>query len=605
MSEFKAISLYNKACDLIECNGSSDMIVDVLKSAIQYIEDSSLQNTLAEAYARLNVLMGQMIEWSDSHSALGFFEKAVGAFSECGEAHLQLARCIWKDASSEYELRKVEHHLRLAITNACDDEDTWQLAKKFLGRLLLTTSKEGSPRHSEAGNILIELGFKYTFSSLILGDINVNVPKPSRLSCRKSVRIQNDYVMACDNVLPPCMLTFMKRIFHVSSPFWSEHGYDSPSTGFFSYQIELPLYTSLSSHSSSVSSFERVIEHIWRATCSQMPHVRAARYAEWWAHSRPHSNGHLLHYDYVAPSASDALPVHPLATSILYVTADCGGPTLVSNETIKSPLTQRGWLIRPAENRLASFRGSQLHCVLPGSGVSSSREARRVTVMVAFYENNPRAPAFPVPPAAMSTHSRPLKKTKKEKCASSASGSGKGKEHTWPALFAEPISPLQSCTDKGDRKEGDATSTTATSSATATATATSKKKNRDSALCDGTSNQHVRDGDGSCVWCVREWLFEGCAPGSEAVLPVSQVYTALHPSPCTRQEKGKSSRRGMEKSNSTRKQRGGGISLLDDCMFAQFDALNSGLLLAENGVCSLNCGGTCEICNAKRAEEDV
>lgn len=568
MSESEAIGFYNEACDLIECNGRCSLIIDRLNTAIRIIEESSSQHTIPEVYARSNILMGQMIEWSDSHSALQFYGKAASACNEIGEAYLQLARCIWKSASSESELHKVEELLRLAISKSRGDDDAMELAKKFLGRFLLTTSTTGSSRYFEACDILIELGYEYTFSSPVLSYSFVN--RSTGSNYRMSARVQNDFVIACDNVLPPCMLVYMKRIFNTSSPFWSDHGYDSPSTGFFSYQIHLPLYGPPTAAPAS-SSFEQVIEHIWRATCSQMPRVRTARYAEWWAHSRPHSNGHLLHYDYVAPSEPGAPPEHPLATSILFVTADCGGPTLVTNETIRHPVTERGWIIQPAENRMASFRGSQLHCVLPGAGVCSNREARRITLMVAFYEEDPRAPAFPV--AIMNSTSRPRKKLKtKSKIG-----------HTWPVLFAEPISPLLCCKERRKLCEPIVKPVAPR--------ARVREKINEEFECSYTSSGN------SCICWLQDWVFEKCSIESGAVIPVSEVYSRLIPSSIRKHKYDECvNKRGR---TSTISRKGGGISLLDDRMFAQFDALNSGLLLSENGVCSLNCGGTCEICRAK------
>ena len=46
---------------------------------------------------------------------------------------------------------------------------------------------------------------------------------------------------------------------------------------------------------------------------------------------RPHSNGHKLHYDYVVDQ-TDGSVRHPLASTVTFVTADCGGPTLVTDQ---------------------------------------------------------------------------------------------------------------------------------------------------------------------------------------------------------------------------------------------------------------------------------
>jgi hypothetical protein len=58
-------------------------------------------------------------------------------------------------------------------------------------------------------------------------------------------------------------------------------------------------------------------------------------------------------------------------------------------------LSNHGWLVCPKENRLVVFDGSLLHCVLPGSGVQTSPNARRITFMVALWEHDPCAPRFP------------------------------------------------------------------------------------------------------------------------------------------------------------------------------------------------------------------
>ena len=47
-----------------------------------------------------------------------------------------------------------------------------------------------------------------------------------------------------------------------------------------------------------------------------------------------------------------------------------------------------------------------------------------------------------------------------------------------------------------------------------------------------------------------------------------------------------------------------GIDLLGDTVFTHFVALNSGLMTASQGECSLNCGGTCPACLAMAAENE-
>jgi hypothetical protein len=159
----------------------------------------------------------------------------------------------------------------------------------------------------------------------------------------------------------------------------------SPGTGFFSFCHDL--------HKGATDGIGQVLHSVWARACAAIPAAQRARYAEWWAHTRPHSNGHKLHFDFVLPPNSKQ-PLHPLASTITFVSAECGGPTLITNQRVGG-LTSEGWLVSPKENRLVVFDGSLLHCVLPGCGVASSAGQRRTTFMVAFWENDPGAPRFP------------------------------------------------------------------------------------------------------------------------------------------------------------------------------------------------------------------
>lgn len=45
------------------------------------------------------------------------------------------------------------------------------------------------------------------------------------------------------------------------------------------------------------------------------PDVAKASHAEWWAHCRPHSNGHQLHYD--SEDEGRGVVRHPVASAVL------------------------------------------------------------------------------------------------------------------------------------------------------------------------------------------------------------------------------------------------------------------------------------------------
>jgi len=53
-------------------------------------------------------------------------------------------------------------------------------------------------------------------------------------------------------------------------------------------------------------------------------------------------------------------------SSVLYL-GDCGGPTLIINQTSSSDtLDERAWAVHPVDGRLVVFKGDLLHGVLPG-----------------------------------------------------------------------------------------------------------------------------------------------------------------------------------------------------------------------------------------------
>lgn len=87
--------------------------------------------------------------------------------------------------------------------------------------------------------------------------------------------------------------------------------------------------------------------------------------AEWWAHSRPHSSGHQLHFDTDEARIKKGEGVHcPAVSCVLYLSEEVGGPTLVIEQKFgeggKGGGSQGG-LVYPEENRLLMFDGRLLH----------------------------------------------------------------------------------------------------------------------------------------------------------------------------------------------------------------------------------------------------
>lgn len=197
---------------------------------------------------------------------------------------------------------------------------------------------------------------------------------------------------ALDGALPAEMLAKLQAAFAPDSPFWAEHAYTCGVSPFFSYvhSLEGPPRT----------GFDRVLRFLQgRAEACGFFASRQARYAEWWAHCRPHGVGHQVHFD------SDDEGIggirNPIVSSALYLTGGgVGGPTLVTDQRrvgAGSGLARRGWLVLPKENRYLLFDGRLLHGVVPGRGVAGGGDgecthglwreepARRVTLMVAFW----------------------------------------------------------------------------------------------------------------------------------------------------------------------------------------------------------------------------
>lgn len=153
------------------------------------------------------------------------------------------------------------------------------------------------------------------------------------------------YVRVTDNMLTPSFLTHLQHVFRPTSPFWSEHQYDSTvnssrTSGYFSYAYNL--------RESPTNSIEQAIQILYRKVKEMFPgktrsvcgenEKKVGRnknekiemkkiecdvtggeveknenvkdraeveeegdeeclYAEWWVHTRPHTSGHQMHFD--------------------------------------------------------------------------------------------------------------------------------------------------------------------------------------------------------------------------------------------------------------------------------------------------------------------
>ena len=126
---------------------------------------------------------------------------------------------------------------------------------------------------------------------------------------------------------------------------------------------------------------------IWRAAVKALPEARNATYVEWWAHTRRRGDGHALHYDSVPGLVDEAPPRHPLASTVTFLEASVGGPTIIFDQTVANKRSTRAWVAPARPNRLLVFDGSLLHGVVPGG----RGQGRRTTFMANFWRDDPRA----------------------------------------------------------------------------------------------------------------------------------------------------------------------------------------------------------------------
>ena len=77
-------------------------------------------------------------------------------------------------------------------------------------------------------------------------------------------------------------------------------------------------------------------------------------------------------------------PQHPIISCVLFV-REAGGPTLMTDQTLKGNLATEGWMIDAKLNRVLAFDAKYLHGVVPGIGESSEEGSRRLTFMVGFW----------------------------------------------------------------------------------------------------------------------------------------------------------------------------------------------------------------------------
>ncbi|CAL5228450.1 g11587 [Coccomyxa viridis] len=181
--------------------------------------------------------------------------------------------------------------------------------------------------------------------------------------------------------LPEGLFRQLREVFSPEAPFWQQTGYNDPDHPFFSFLYELgdPAHTAV----------EAAI-HCCKECLSRCGHdMSRVEVAEWWAHKRAATDAHQLHFDLdetrIGSGSAKYKLRHPAYSTVLYL-SDCGGPTVVLNQTASSAPAQDAWLCWPRENQLLCFPGNFLHGVIPGMPPEQDAGGQRITLVVVFWE---------------------------------------------------------------------------------------------------------------------------------------------------------------------------------------------------------------------------
>jgi hypothetical protein len=383
-------------------------ILITLKPRLQPLTASNDRYVLENpnfAHVQAHIRLGRLSEAEDeTPAAIKHYQEGLKIFPKCVQGHYWLGKALRLVAGSQQDLEKSESHLKQAISIAAELQEARKaviqkstssssfsfttktkpsgsstnsasantLNTEFKDRvqnplyneeisygveaensLLFAFLQSSEEREKDAQSLMKKLGYTYRLSTDVLSYEYPPLKRPYRPDI--------PFLQAIDNVLPMEVLERMRTAFGNHSPFWSEHRY-GPEAPYFSYVHSLE--DSLSTNpSQKKSGLDQIIQYLHRQACVMYPEARNAKFAEWWAHCRPHPHGHQLHFDSDDEGRvrNNGKPRHPIVGSVLYLEGDIGGPTLVTNQRLGDPLADHGWLVYPKENRYVVFRGSVLH----------------------------------------------------------------------------------------------------------------------------------------------------------------------------------------------------------------------------------------------------
>jgi hypothetical protein len=321
------------------------------------------------------------------------------------------ARKTWLFATKEDDLKKAEslykgliikwtHQLRkeeggASPRDSLDSEAIAEVVEECRKRLYLLLCQSG--RDEEVAPRMRNQGFVARLGRKILNYAEQVEHKDSSQSAPATVAsqmssAQNTLTKAptskplpcaiADEVLPAEIFGILRKTFRSSDSYWEDHGYSvEPPSPYFSYVLPLAEVDRIPALGQLALAVKKLCADHFGAE-----HANRAKFAEIWAHLRPHASGHQMHFD--SDDEGRGGIRNPLCGSIFFLgDNNVGGPSIVTNQKFgATSLATKAWVCWPRENRLVVFDGTMLHGVVPGKGVRTDSNARRGTLMCALWE---------------------------------------------------------------------------------------------------------------------------------------------------------------------------------------------------------------------------
>lgn len=229
-------------------------------------------------------------------------------------------------------------------------------------------------RDAEAVPHIGQLGFRYRIAPRLW---QTNEVPPSDRPC--------PVARLYDRVLGDSLFSALQQAFSPTSAYWSAHDYDvfagTSQHGYFSHAF--PLYKAQRGEFGLLGQLtEKVFELATFADLPTSAKLKDTQMVEVWAHCKPPTSGHQLHFD--TDNEGNSEPKHPILTAVVYLT-ETGGPTLITEQVAgDTKLAESGYVCWPSRARIGIFAGNVIHGVLPARHTS---KGFRISVMLAFWDN--------------------------------------------------------------------------------------------------------------------------------------------------------------------------------------------------------------------------